>query len=204
MVKSQLAARGITEPRLLDAMRRVPREMFVPAGAGKRAYDDCALEIECDQTISQPYMVGRMTELLDLRPDSRVLEIGAGSGYQTAILSHLAGGVYSVEWHLKLMLLAFSRLEKLGRRNVVLRCGDGSQGWAEHAPYDAIIVTAGAPDVPSRLPAQLSIGGRLIAPVGPRDEQTLVEIRRSAGGFDRCDGIKCRFVRLRGRGGWAD
>lgn len=162
MVTEQLAQRGIVAPRVLDAMRRIPRERFVLPALAWRAYEDSALPIDCDQTISQPYMVARMTELLELEPDSRVLEIGTGSGYQTAVLALLAGEVYTIEWHLKLLNQAADRLESLGLTNVTFRCCDGSQGWPERAPYDAIIVTAGAPGVPACL---ADVAGLTASPV---------------------------------------
>ncbi len=204
MVRSQLSARGIQSERVLDVLGRIPREQFVPDALADRAYEDSALPIDCEQTISQPFMVARMTELLELRPDSRVLEIGTGSGYQTAVLASLAGRVFSIEWHLRLMLDAFERLWKLRLRNVVYRCGDGSLGWRERGPYDAIIVTAGAPRVPEMLCAQLAADGVLIAPIGSKSEQTLARVRRRGDGFEQTESIKCRFVKLRGAGGWQE
>ncbi|MBK9126995.1 MAG: protein-L-isoaspartate(D-aspartate) O-methyltransferase [Phycisphaerales bacterium] len=204
MVTEQLAQRGIVAPRVLDAMRRIPRERFVLPALAWRAYEDSALPIDCDQTISQPYMVARMTELLELEPDSRVLEIGTGSGYQTAVLALLAGEVYTIEWHLKLLNQAADRLESLGLTNVTFRCCDGSQGWPERAPYDAIIVTAGAPGVPACLADQLRVGGRLVIPTGPLGDQTLERLRRTEAGLAREELFKCRFVKLLGQEGWSD
>jgi protein-L-isoaspartate(D-aspartate) O-methyltransferase len=202
MVAEQLIPRGIRAERVLAAMRRIPREKFLPAGQSGSAYSDGAMPIDCRQTISQPFMVARMTELLELRGTEPVLEIGTGSGYQTAILACLASHVYTVEWHLRLLTQAAERLGQLGLANVSIRCGDGSLGWPEHAPFDAIIVTAGAPDVPSPLCEQLGVGGRLVVPVGPEGDQTLVLVRRTAGGIERSDIMKCRFVKLLGEAGW--
>ncbi|MFQ5807769.1 MAG: protein-L-isoaspartate(D-aspartate) O-methyltransferase [Phycisphaerae bacterium] len=202
MVRTQLGRRGIRSEAVLEAMRQVPREWFVPEAISKQAYRDSALPIDCEQTISQPYMVARMTELLVLQPEHRVLEIGTGTGYQTAILARLARQVFTVEWHLKLMNTAVNRLEHLGQENVTFRCGDGSVGWPEHAPYDAIMVTAGAPDVPEPLRAQLAIGGRLVIPVGELANQILVRVCRTELGYEREEHLSCRFVRLMGEEGW--
>ena len=161
MVAEQLVQRGIRAEAVLSAMRRIPRERFMPEGCRGQAYADGAQPIDCQQTISQPFMVARMTELLELALDQSVLEVGTGSGYQTAILASLARHVYTIEWLLKLVNQASQRLERLGLDNVSYRCGDGSLGWPEHAPFDAIIVTAGAPDVPQPLCDQLAAGGRL-------------------------------------------
>lgn len=204
MISEQLVNRGITCQRVLDAFRRVAREMFVPPHLADRAYEDSALPVECSQTISQPYMVALMTDLLELTPESRVLEVGTGTGYQTAILALLAEQVYTIEWHLKLMTAAAQRLEELGLTNVRFRCGDGSLGWPEEAPFDAIIVTAGAPDVPEPLCRQLVQGGRLVVPIGPTDDQTLVLVKRMGQSFERREIIKCRFVKLLGKAGWAE
>ncbi len=202
MVYEQLQQRGIRSERVLDAMRQVPRERFVPETAAHKAYADSALPIECEQTISQPYMVARMTELLALAPTDRVLEIGAGSGYQTAILARLAAAVYTVELHQRLLDAAGARLQTLGVRNVQYHCGDGSLGWPEEAPFDAILVTAGGPVVPEPLKQQLTIGGRLVVPIGPAGDQTLVLVTRREDGFQQQDILKCRFVKLVGQAGW--
>jgi protein-L-isoaspartate(D-aspartate) O-methyltransferase len=202
MVSQQLVERGIRSELVLSAMRRVPRESFLPESLAARAYEDNAVAVDCGQTISQPFMVGLMTERLELTPRDRVLEIGTGTGYQTAILACLAGEVYTVEWHLKLMTSAAERLRELGFTNVHYRCGDGSLGWAEKAPFDAILVAAGAPDVPEALVGQLAPGGRLVAPIGPQDDQTLVFIRSDPSGPTREEVLRCRFVRLLGEQGW--
>lgn len=204
MVEVQLRRRRIKSQRVLEAMSTVPREWFVPQKAASRAYEDSALPIDCGQTISQPFIVARMTELLDLHPGDRVLEVGTGSGYQTAILSLLASRVYTLEWHLPLMTQAAERLGRLGISNVEFRCTDGSLGWPQRCPFDAIIVTAGAPEVAAALREQLGDGGRLAAPVGPPDGQDLVLIRRGAECFEQSVVLKCRFVKLRGVDGWRD
>lgn len=204
MVADQLAARGIRDEAVLAALRRIPRERFVPPHQRTYAYADSALPIDCGQTISQPYMVARMTELLALRPEHTVLEIGTGSGYQTAVLAGLVRHVYTIEWHLKLMNQAAQRLEELDLKNVTFRCADGSVGWPERAPFDAILVTAGAPDVPPPLGDQLAVGGRLVAPIGPTGDQTLVRVARTPSGLRREELMKCRFVKLLGEAGWRD
>ncbi|MGE0479398.1 MAG: protein-L-isoaspartate(D-aspartate) O-methyltransferase [Phycisphaerae bacterium] len=204
MVNEQLARRGIRDAAVLDALRRVPREWFVPDASAADAYADNALSIDCAQTISQPYMVARMTELLELRDTDRVLEVGTGSGYQTAILALLAREVFTIEWWLPLMLAAGERLKRLGLRNIRQRCGDGSTGWPDAAPFDAIIVTAGAPHVPASLRGQLAVAGRLVTPIGPRDDQTLVRVRRNTDGYATEELLKCRFVKLVGDEGWKD
>ncbi len=204
MVQEQLAARGVRSPAVLAALGRVPRHGFLPPALQDRAYADNALPIDCQQTISQPYMVARMTELLELERDARVLEIGTGSGYQTAILARLAGRVFTIEWHLRLMTQAAERLAELGLHNVAFRCGDGSLGGTEQAPFDASSVTAGAPDVPEPLKEQLTVGGRLVVPTGPVEDQLLVRVRRVETGFANEDVIRCRFVKLLGRAGWRE
>ncbi len=204
MVDEQLDRRGVASPAVLAAMRRVPRERFVLPPYLGNAYADGALPIDCGQTISQPYMVGRMTELLELTPGDVVLEIGTGSGYQTAILACIAKHVYTIEWHMKLMNQAAARLEELGPTNVTYRCGDGSLGWPERAPFDAIMVTAGAPGVPQPLGEQLKVGGRLVVPIGPEGDQTLVRVRRRESGYQQDEVLKCRFVKLLGAAGWPE
>ena len=202
MVEEQLAARGIRAPTVLDAMGWIPREAFLPPDAAVDAYEDAAQPIDCDQTISQPYMVARMTELLDITTDDRVLEVGTSSGYQTAVLAALSRHVHTLEWHLKLLNQAAERLRSLGTANVSFRCGDGSLGWPESAPYDAIMVTAGAPAVPQPLRDQLAVGGRMVVPTGEMGDQTLVFVRRTPSGFEQTEILKCRFVKLLGVAGW--
>lgn len=202
MVTEQLAGRGIQSAAVLEAMRRIPRELFLPPGAQECAYVDAAVAIECGQTISQPYVVARMTELLELTPEARVLEIGTGSGYQTAILASLAKRVYTIEWHLPLMVQAAERLKQLGLNNVMFRCADGSRGWPEQAPFDGILAAAGAPAVPPSLLSQLAPGGRLVLPVGGEHDQTLVRVRQTDTAPQTEEFFKCRFVKLIGAEGW--
>ncbi len=204
MIADQLQGRGIRSVTVLDAMRRIPREQFVPDVCAGEAYADSALAIDCGQTISQPYMVARMTELLELQAHSRVLEIGTGSGYQTAVLATLAGHVYTIEWHADLMNRAAARLAALGLTNVTYRCGDGSMGWPEYAPFEAIIVTAGAPEIPPALVGQLAPSGRLVVPVGGPSVQTLVRVVQTADGPRRDEIFQCRFVKLLGAAGWRE
>src|SRR6266540_5261068 len=180
MVEEQIAARGIADLAVLDAMRAVPRQMFVPPSAAEFAYEDTPLPIEEGQTISQPYVVALMAAALKLTPRDRVLEIGAGSGYAAAVLSRIAAEVYTIERHAALAELASRRMKDLGFDNVHLLHGDGTLGWPEHAPYDAIVVAAGGPSVPEALRAQLVIGGRLVIPVGATPpEQELVCVTRT-------------------------
>jgi protein-L-isoaspartate(D-aspartate) O-methyltransferase len=204
MVAEQLRARGIRDPRVLDAMARIPRHRFVQEALVGRAYGDIPLPIGDGQTISQPYMVALMSEALGLRGGERVLEVGTGSGYQTAVLAELAGKVYSVERVRPLAERARQLLGDLGYYNIRIRVGDGSLGWADEAPFDAILVAAGAPDVPAALTAQLGEGGRLVAPVGTPDAQTLRRAVRRRDGVVTEDLTGCVFVRLVGAAGWPD
>jgi protein-L-isoaspartate(D-aspartate) O-methyltransferase len=202
MVRSQIERRGVSDAGVVAAMRAIPREVFVPAHLAESAYDDRALPIGSEQTISQPYMVAVMTQALRLTPESRVLEIGTGSGYQAAVLSHLARQVTTMERRPELAEQARARLADLGCTNVRVVVGDGSAGHAEGAPYDAILVTAGAPRVPAPLTAQLADGGRLVIPVGTAREQDLVTIERHADELTQTAGEPCVFVPLVGRFGW--
>ncbi len=203
MLDSQIRARNVRDPRVLEAVRTVPRHLFVEEALRDRAYLDKALPIGEKQTISQPYMVAAMTEALELAGRERVLEIGTGSGYQTAILAELAESVFSVERIASFVPLARRRLESLGRYNVLIKVGDGTIGWSEHAPYDAILVAAAAPQLPRPLLEQLRVGGRLVVPMGPEESQTLMRIRRGEEGFHEEALGECRFVKLIGRHGWA-
>jgi len=204
MVRDQIRARGITDPRVLDAMAAVPRERFVRASEQHEAFSDRALPIDCGQTISQPYIVAAMTEALQVGPEHSVLEIGTGSGYQTAVLAALARHVYTVERLPRLQDQARRRLESLGVRNVSYRVGDGTLGWEEFAPYDRILVTAAAPDVPPTLIKQLADGGRLVIPVGPAAQQMLVAIDKQGGRLTETRRLPCCFVKLVGREGWPE
>jgi protein-L-isoaspartate(D-aspartate) O-methyltransferase len=200
----ELAARDIGAPRVLDAMGAVPRERFVPTPQAPYAYDDGPLPIGEGQTISQPYVVALMTEALRLTPTDRVLEIGTGSGYAAAVLAEIAAEVYTVERVAPLAESARARLAALGYEKVHVRHGDGTLGWPEHAPYDAIVVTAGGPSVPSSLLDQLAIGGRLVMPVGPSAwSQRLVRVvRRAADDYAHHDLGEVAFVPLIGAEGW--
>lgn len=202
MVEQQLRARGITDERVLEAMEEIPRELFVPAGSSAEAFSDRALPIEHHQTISQPFMVAAMTQCLDVRRSHRVLEIGTGSGYQTAILARLANIVYTVERIAPLIEIARQRLSGMGLANIEYRIDDGTLGWPEAAPFDRIMVTAGAPDIPAALTRQLCDGGILVIPVGDRSEQTLTVVQKSGVRLIEKPQFGCRFVKLVGREGW--
>ncbi len=202
MVREQVSARGIHDGRVLEALRRVPRHLFVDAGLMSRAYDDNALPIGEKQTLSQPYIAARMTEALQLTGAERVLEIGTGSGYQTALLGELCLNVFSVEKLRVLSRQARALLDRLDYHNVALHVGDGTIGWSEHAPYDAIIVTAGAPNLPKPLLEQLAVGGRMVIPVGDAKKQMLLRLTRDPAGFHQEELEDCRFVRLVGKYGW--
>jgi protein-L-isoaspartate(D-aspartate) O-methyltransferase len=196
MVRLQLAERGIRDLRVLDAMRKVPRHEFVPETFRQNAYEDHPLPIGEEQTISQPYIVAAMLEHLALQAEERVLEVGTGSGYVTALLSLLCAEVYSVERHAQLAASAESTLHRLKYRNVKIKVGDGSQGWAEHAPFDAILVSAATPEAPPALFLQLREGGRMMLPIGPTSSQELQLIRK-IGGQPKVKVLEgCRFVPL--------
>jgi protein-L-isoaspartate(D-aspartate) O-methyltransferase len=196
---------GIRDPRVLEAIRNVPRHFFVPEALQSRAYGDHALPINANQTISQPFIVARMTELLELDENSRVLEIGAGSGYQTAVLSQIAAQVYAIERIGDLARHAQARIRELGIYNATVKCFDGTLGWAANAPYDGILVAAGGPTIPEPLITQLKIGGRLVVPVGEsRDSQRLIRVIKTETGRRTEDHGGCAFVPLIGQHGWSD
>ncbi|EGG98454.1 Protein-L-isoaspartate O-methyltransferase [gamma proteobacterium IMCC2047] len=206
MVKDQISSRGVRCKRTLAAMQKVPREKFIPQKIRQFAYYDRPLPIDEEQTISQPYIVALMTEALALEGGERVLEVGTGSGYAAAVLAEIASKVYTIE---RLELLAqksASLLSQLGYSNIEVLCGDGTQGWPEHAPYDGIIVTAGGPEIPESLKSQLKIGGRLVIPVGSSEHsQKLIRvIRLSETEFITEDLADVRFVPLVGEEGWAE
>ncbi|HEX5709532.1 MAG TPA: protein-L-isoaspartate(D-aspartate) O-methyltransferase [Pyrinomonadaceae bacterium] len=204
MVERLVKHYGIADRRVLDAMRGVPRHLFVPEALQGNAYGDHALPIAANQTISQPAIVARMSELLEVDSHSRVLEIGAGSGYQTAVLARLAGQVYAIERIAELARGAQARIRSLGIYNATVKCFDGTLGWSAHAPYDAVLVAAGSPEVPEPLLAQLKVGGRLVLPVGAaRDSQRLFRVIRTEDGYETEDHGACAFVPLIGRYGWA-
>lgn len=202
MVAEQLVRRGITRPRVLQAMAKVHRHLFVEEAFWGRAYGDYPLPIGEKQTISQPFMVALMTEALELEEDQRVLEIGTGSGYQTAILVELGAKVYSIERNRTLALRARHRLESLGYYHAWIRVGDGSVGWKEKAPFDAIVVSAGAPQIPMSLIEQLAENGRLVVPVGQLRNQVLKKGTKKGTSIRWADLGNCTFVKLIGKQGW--
>ncbi len=203
MVERQLRRRGIRDPRVLSAMLRIPREEFVPAKFRDRAYDDEPLPIGHQQTITQPYMTAEMAELLNLRGTEKVLDVGSGSGYHAAVLGGLARTVISIERIPELADFARANLRRTGLdSNVTVRCGDGSLGIPEESPFDAISVAAGSPDVPPALIEQLGDPGILVIPVGGREEQNLVIVRKEHGKITTRDAAACRFVPLVGSEGW--
>lgn len=203
MVSTQIENRGLLHALTLEALRSVPRHHFVPSIHQKRAYEDRALPIQKDQTISQPYMVGLMTSALELTGKERVLEIGTGSGYQTAILSRCAQEVFTIERHASLAQKARQELDSLLCENIRFRVGDGTLGWPEEAPFDRILVTAGAPEVPTALLDQIVESGALVVPVGGKREQQLLRIRSTPEGHSRETLCHCTFVPLLGQQGWS-
>ena len=193
----ELRGEGIDDDRLLGAIERVPRDLFVPRPFQHQAWENVALPIDCGQTISQPSVVARMTQALAVEDRMKVLEIGTGSGYQTAILSYLCRRVYTIERHRELLRQAEARLEALRRRNVTPRLGDGSRGWPEQAPFERILVTAAAIDIPPRLSGQLTVGGIMVVPIGDDPEsQRIVRVRRQEDGLDIDDLGPVKFVPL--------
>lgn len=205
MIQQQVVDRGISDERLVAAMRKVPRDRFFPAGSKDAVFADRAAPIGHGQTISQPYMVALMTQRLDVRPEHKVLEVGTGSGYHTAILAQLAGEVYSVERVKPLLDAAWERLMEMGVRNAHFKYTDGTLGWKEQGPFDRILITAGAPDLPKKLLLeQLKDGGIAVLPVGPADEQMLVVAKRNGEEFELTEVVPCRFVKLIGQEGWGE
>ena len=203
MIETQIRKRGVSSTRVLEAMAAVPRHEFVPVQFRNEAYADKPLPIGEGQTISQPYMIAAMTEALELTGSERVLEIGTGSGYQAAVLSLLVSQVITVEHHTSLALAAQKRLTNLGYANVHVHNGDGSASFLDAAPYDAILVTAGAPEIPQVFASQLREGGRVVIPVGDRDNQELVQARMENGELKSRVLFNCKFVLLLGRYGWS-
>jgi protein-L-isoaspartate(D-aspartate) O-methyltransferase len=204
MVQEQLVSRGINDPRVLRAMANVPRHLFVETELWDRAYEDHPLRIGGNQTISQPYIVALMIQALELKGMERVLEVGTGSGYAAAVLGELCAEVFSVEVVEGLASKARSLLSSLGYRNVSVRVGDGTLGWEEHAPYDAVLISAAAPCIPRPLIEQLKIPGYLVFPMGEKELQTLVRIRKDRTGIREEYLGDCHFVQLKGRYGWED
>lgn len=197
-----LRSRDIQDERVLEAMAEIPRHLFVPEAFIHKAYGDHALPIGHNQTISQPYMVALMTEKLEADKDSTVLEIGAGSGYQTAILSAVAGRVFALERISELARTAQENIRRIGCYNATVKWFDGTVGWSEFAPYDGILVAAGSPQVPQPLIDQLAVGGKLVIPIGDNQQQTLLRLTRTESGIHREELGLCQFVRLIGRHGW--
>jgi protein-L-isoaspartate(D-aspartate) O-methyltransferase len=205
MVEEQIIRRGVRDPRVIEAMKTVPRHLFVEEALRGRAYDDCPLPIGEQQTISQPYMVAMMSEALELGGAEKVLDVGTGSGYQTAVLAHLARRVYSIERVEAFVTRVRRLLDEIGIDNVEIKLGDGTLGWRAKAPFDAILVTAGSPEIPAPLVAQLGPEGRLVIPVGERDAQVVRRIRRrKTGSVTQESLISCRFVDLTGAFGWPE
>jgi protein-L-isoaspartate(D-aspartate) O-methyltransferase len=204
MVRKQIEARGVTDPRVLEAMRTVPRHRFVSEALMDQAYGDFPLPIGDKQTISQPFIVAEMTQALQLDEDDRVLEIGTGSGYQAAVLAEIAYRVYTIERIEPLYKKARLLFDDLGYDNITTRLSDGTAGWPEKSPFNAIIVTAGGPAVPRQLIAQLAVGGRMVIPVGNKYCQELTKIHKDQGGIRQSSLGGCRFVKLVGQDGWKE
>ncbi|MFZ5564659.1 MAG: protein-L-isoaspartate(D-aspartate) O-methyltransferase [Thermodesulfobacteriota bacterium] len=204
MVENQLVRRGITDPFVLAAMGTVPRHLFVSEALMDQAYGDFPLPIGEQQTISQPYIVAEMTQALGLGRNDRVLEIGTGSGYQAAIISRIAARVYTIERKHSLYLKARALFDRLGYYNIATRYADGTTGWKSQSPFDAIIITAGAPDISPVLVDQLAVGGRLVAPVGDESMQSLIKLVKEKSGVRSSDLGGCRFVKLIGEYGWKE
>jgi protein-L-isoaspartate(D-aspartate) O-methyltransferase len=202
MVEEQLVRRGVTDARVLDAMRRVPRHLFVDEALRERAYGDHPLPIGEDQTISQPYIVAYMTSLLEAAPEAKALEVGTGSGYQTAVLAELVRRVCSIERLPRLAHRARAVLERLGYTNVWIRVANGALGWSDEAPFDRILVAAGGPSVPAPLFEQLAEGGRMVLPLGDLEGQVLTLVEKVGGRMITTPHGDCRFVRLVGKYGW--
>ena len=204
MVRNQIEARGIKAPKVLAAFRRVPRHLFVSEALRDQAYGDYPLPIGEQQTISQPYIVAEMTQALDLGEDDRVLEIGTGSGYQAAILAQIVYRVYTIERKRSLYLQARNLFDKLHYHNIVMKYADGTKGWRDESPFDGIIVTAGAPQIPDVLIDQMGEGGRLVVPVGNQHTQELIKIFRDDQNIRQINLGGCRFVKLVGEYGWKE
>ena len=202
MVKEQLVARKIKDKRILNAMEKVPRHLFVEEGLWHQAYGDFPLPIGQGQTISQPYIVALMTEALQIKDDTKVLEIGTGSGYQAAVLAELTKHVFSIERISSMASKARKILDELGYANVIIRVSDGTYGWEDEAPFDGIMVTAGAPEIPLTLVEQLRVGGRLVIPVGDEYSQILLKVVKKEKGYKEEDLGGVRFVKLVGDHGW--
>ena len=202
MVAKQIESRGVTDPYVLAALLKVPRHLFVGEALMEQAYGDFPLPIGEQQTISQPYIVAEMTQALELKTDDRVLEIGTGSGYQAAILAEIAFRVYSIERIYSLFVKARNLFDRLRYHNIVTKYSDGTSGWADESPFDAIIVTAGSPQIPELLIDQLAMGGRMVLPVGDQHSQELIKLYKDKKGVQKMNLGGCRFVKLVGEHGW--
>jgi len=204
MVKHQIEGRGVTDQKVLAALRKVPRHLFVSEALQDQAYGDFPLPIGEQQTISQPFIVAEMTQALQLCEDDRVLEIGTGSGYQASILAEIAYRVYTIERVHPLLVKARRIFDQLQYHNIITRYGDGTSGWVNESPFDAIIVTAGAPRIPDKLVAQMAVGGRMVVPVGDQHSQELIKIYKEEKGVHQTNLGGCRFVKLVGEYGWSE
>lgn len=204
MVRKQIEARGITDSSVLAAMGKVPRHMFVSEALMDQAYGDFPLPIGEQQTISQPFIVAEMTQALQLTSEDRVLEIGTGSGYQAAILAEISFRVYTIERIHSLLIRARNLFDRLRYHNIVTRLSDGTTGWLDESPFDAIIVTAGSPKIPDTLVHQLAVGGRMVVPVGDQHSQELIKLYKDEHGIHQTNLGGCRFVKLIGEHGWGD
>jgi protein-L-isoaspartate(D-aspartate) O-methyltransferase len=204
MVKRQIEGRGVTDAKVLAALRKVPRHLFISEALQDQAYGDFPLPIGEQQTISQPFIVAEMTQALQLCEDDRVLEIGTGSGYQAAILAEIAFRVYTIERVHPLLVKARRLFDQLHYHNIITRYGDGTSGWVDESPFDAIIVTAGAPKIPEKLVAQMAVGGRMVVPVGDQHSQELIKIYKEEKGVHQTNLGGCRFVKLVGEYGWSE
>ncbi len=202
MVRKQIEARGVKDPNVLSAMRKIPRHLFVSEALMDQAYGDFPLPIGEQQTISQPYIVAEMSQTLQLKKDDRVLEIGTGSGYQAAVLAAIVSRVYTIERIHSLFIRTRNLFDTLKYHNIVTRYSDGTSGWKEESPFDAIIVTAGSPKIPDTLINQLAVGGRLVIPVGDVHSQELIQLYRDSCGIKKKNLGGCRFVKLVGEHGW--
>ena len=204
MVKRQIESRGITDEKVLSAIRKVPRHLFVSEALMDQAYGDFPLPIGEQQTISQPFIVAEMTQALQLNKEDRVLEIGTGSGYQAAILAEIAFRVYTIERIHSIYIKTRRLFDRLHYHNILTRYSDGSAGWKDESPFDAIIITAGAPEIPVTLVNQLALGGRMVLPVGGKYSQEMIKLHRDESGIHQTTLGGCRFVNLIGKYGWAE
>ena len=204
MVKRQIESRGITDEKVLSAIRKVPRHLFVSEALMDQAYGDFPLPIGEQQTISQPFIVAEMTQALQLNKEDRVLEIGTGSGYQAAILAEIAFRVYTIERIHSIYIKTRRLFDRLHYHNILTRYSDGSAGWKDESPFDAIIITAGAPEIPVALVNQLALGGRMVLPVGGKYSQEMIKLHRDESGIHQTTLGGCRFVNLIGKYGWAE